>query len=87
MLLPDLSVSGFATAAEAAQVDFDAPDAELDVFSEDEGDVTGRTLVLGLRFVEDPEAGDWLVKLADGSEVYRFASFTVRRLMPQDLTP
>lgn len=86
-LLPALSVTGFPTAAEAEAVDFDAPDAEIDVFSEDEGDVTGRSLVMALRLVEDPEAGDWIVKHADGSEVYRLAAYTVRRLLPEDLTP
>ena len=80
--LPLLSASGFPTDAEAAAIDFETPDAELDVFVESEGDVTGRQLVMALHLVQDEEAGDWLVRPADSPEVYRLAPFTVRRLLP-----
>ncbi|MDX1395103.1 MAG: DUF4340 domain-containing protein [Gemmatimonadota bacterium] len=82
-LLPSLSVTSFPTDDEAAAADFSTPDAELDVFAEAGGDVTGRELALGLRFLQDEEAGDWLVQLVDGEEVYRLAAFTVRRLLPE----
>lgn len=81
--LPLLSASGFPTDSEAAAADFDAPDAELDVFVESEGDVTGRQLVMALHFVRDEENGDWLVRPADSPEVYRLAPYTVRRLLPE----
>lgn len=82
-VLPTLSVSGFPSDEQAASTDFSAPEAELDVFAEGGDDVTDRELVLALRFVQDVEAGDWLVRLADGDEVYRLAAFTVRRLLPE----
>lgn len=82
-MLPALSTTSFPTDEEAAAVDFVTPDAELDVFAEGDGDVTGRELVLGLRLVLDVEAGDWLVRTADGDEVYRLAPFSVRRLLPE----
>lgn len=86
-LLPGLTASGFPTDEEVAAADFSSPDAELDVFAADEGDVTGRRLVLSLRLIEDPDRGDWLARLAGGSEVYRLADFTVSRLIPEDLFP
>ncbi|MDH3732046.1 MAG: DUF4340 domain-containing protein [Gemmatimonadota bacterium] len=82
-LLPAVSASDFPTDEEAAAVDFSTPDAELDVFAEGGTDVTDRELVLGLRFVQDTAAGDWLVRTVDGSEVYRLAPFTARRLIPE----
>jgi len=84
--LPLVSASGFPTDAEAAATDFEAPDAKLDVFVESEGDVTGRQLVMALHFVQDEEAGDWLVRPADSPEVYRLAPFAVRRLLPASET-
>lgn len=81
--LPYLSASGFPSDAEAAAAGFDTPDAELDVFVESEGDVTGRQLVMALHFVRDEEEGDWLVRPADSPEAYRLAPFTVRRLLPE----
>jgi hypothetical protein len=82
-MLPALSTSSFPTDAEAAAADFSTPDAELDVFAEGDSDVTGRDLVLSLRFVLDAEAGDWLVRTADGDEVYRLAAYAARRLLPE----
>jgi hypothetical protein len=82
-MLPTLTVSGFPTDEEAASADFSTPDAELDVFAEGGGDVTDRELVLGLRFIRDVDAGDWLVRTVDGDEVYRLAAFSVRRLLPE----
>lgn len=81
--LPRLTASGFPTDAEAAATDFDAPDAELDVFAESEGDVTGRQLVLALHFVQDEEQGDWLVRPADSPEMYRLSPSLARRLLPE----
>ncbi|MFV1986549.1 MAG: DUF4340 domain-containing protein [Gemmatimonadota bacterium] len=82
-MLSTLSVSGFPTDEEAAAADFSTPDAELDVFAEGGGDVTDRELVLGLRLIQDVEAGDWFVRTVDGDEVYRLAAFSVRRLLPE----
>jgi len=85
-LLPSLSVSGFPSDEQAAATDFSAPDATLDVFAQGGDDVTNRELVLSLRLVQDVDAGDWLVRLADGAEVYRLAAYTVRRLLPERST-
>ncbi len=84
--LPHLTASGFPTDEEAAATDFETPDAELDVFVESEGDVTGRQLMIALHFVQDEEQGDWLVRPADSPEVYRLAPYTARRLLPQRST-
>lgn len=81
--LPFLSAAGFPSDAEAAAVDFETPDAELDVFVESEGDVTGRQLVMALHFVRAEDEGDWLVRPADSPEVYRLSPSTVRRLLPE----
>jgi len=86
-MLPSLSASGFPSEEDVAAADFSAPDAELDVFAEDEGDVTGRRLVLSLRFIEDENVGDWLARSADGAEVYRLATFNMNRLLPERLIP
>jgi len=85
-MLPTLAVSSFPTDEEAASADFSAPDVELDVFAEGGDDVTDRELVLGLRLVQDVEAGDWLVRKVDGDEVYRLAAFSARRLLPERST-
>lgn len=82
-LLSSLSTSGFPTDEQAAATDFSMPEAELDVFAEGGGGVTDRQLALGLRLVRNPDAGDWLVRRLDGSEVYRLAAFTVRQLLPE----
>ena len=81
-LLPSLSASGFPSDEQAATTDFSTPDATLDVFAEGGDDVTDRELALSLKLVQDAKAGDWLVRLADGDEVYRLAAYTVRRLLP-----
>ncbi|MDX1578874.1 MAG: DUF4340 domain-containing protein [Gemmatimonadota bacterium] len=86
-VLSSLSATGFPTPEEESAADFSEPDASLDVFAEGEGDVTDRTLVLSLRLIEDAERGDWLVRRADGTEVYRLAEYTVRSLLPEDLLP
>lgn len=82
-LLSTLSTSGFPPDEQARTTDFSTPDAELDVFVEGGGGVTDRELELGLRLVQDEDAGDWLVRRLDGSEVYRLAAFTVRQLLPE----
>jgi len=83
-LLASLSTSGFPSDEQAATTDFSIPEAELDVFAEGGGGVTDRELVLGLRLVQDADAGDWLVRRLDGTEVYRLAAFTVRQLLPAE---
>ena len=85
-MLPSLSASGFPTDEAMAAADFSNPAAAFDVFAEDEGDVTGRRLVLSLRFIEDEDAGDWLVRDAYGA-VVRLAEFNVNRLLPERLIP
>jgi len=81
-LLANLSTSGFPSDEQARTTDFSTPDAELDVFVEGGGGVTDRELGLGLRLVQDEDAGDWLVRRLDGSDVYRLAAFAVRQLLP-----
>lgn len=87
--LPLLTATGFLTREEADAIDFATPDAQLDVFVEDEGDVTGRQLALALHFVQDEARGDWIVRPADFPEVYRLPPYVVRRLLPErsDLLP
>ena len=48
---------------------------------------TEETPALSLLLIEDEEQGDWLVRHTAGSEVYRLATFTVNRLLPDNLTP
>lgn len=81
-LLPSLEATGFPSDSAAAAADFSDPGAEIDVFAEDGSDVTGRTLVLALRLVQGEEGGPWLVRLADGTEVYELSAYTVDRLVP-----
>jgi len=86
-MLPSIRATGFPSEEDVVAADFSAPQASLDVFAEDEGDVTGRRLVLSLRFIEDENAGDWLAREADGAEVYRLATFNINRLLPERLIP
>lgn len=81
-LLPGLEATGFPSDSAAAAADFAAADAEIDVFAEEGGDVTGRALVLSLRLRRGEEGAPWLVRLADGTEVYELSSYTVDRLVP-----
>lgn len=80
-ILPEMSSTGFPTDSLAETTDFTSPDAELDVFAEDTGDVTGRRLVLALKLIEG-EGGAWLVRRADDPEVFELSSFTMGRLLP-----
>lgn len=81
-LLPDLQATGFPSDSAAATVDFSDADAEIDVFAENGGDVTGRALVLSLRLSRRGEGEPWLVRPADGTEVYELSAYTVDRLVP-----
>ncbi len=80
-ILPEVSATGFPADSVAETADFTSPDAELDVFAEDTGDVTGRRLVLALKLLEG-EGGAWLVQRADDPEVFELSSFTMGRLVP-----
>ena len=86
-LLANLSLTAFTSEEEAAAADFSQPQASIDVFYATEEAVTENTLALSLLLIEDEERGDWLVRHAAGSEVYRLATFTVNRLLPENLTP
>ena len=86
-VLPSLSASGFPTAAEEAAADFTLPDGWFEVFSEGSADVTGRQLELSILLLEDEERGDWVARLADGTEAFRLSSLTVDRLLPEALVP
>ncbi|MGH7540760.1 MAG: DUF4340 domain-containing protein [Gemmatimonadota bacterium] len=81
-LVASLEATGFPPDSVAESADFTHPDAALDVFSADSGDVTGRTLALSLRLLEPDDGGAWLVRRADGSDVYELSSFSVERLVP-----
>lgn len=86
-ILPSVSASGFPTAEEEAAADFTLPDGRLEVFSEGFEDVTGRQLELSILLLEDEERGDWVARLADGTEAFRLSSLTVNRLLPEALVP
>ncbi|MCY3698902.1 MAG: DUF4340 domain-containing protein [Gemmatimonadetes bacterium] len=86
-ILPSVSASGFPTAEEEAAADFTLPDGWFEVFSEGSADVTGRQLELSILLLEDEERGDWVARLADGTEVFRLSSLTVNRLLPEALVP
>lgn len=82
-LLAFLSATGFPSDSVAEAADFERPDGILSVFAEEEGDVTGRALVLSLRFLRGEEELDpWLVRRADERTVYQLADFTARQLLP-----
>lgn len=80
--LPELLSAGFPPDSVAAEADFGEPDAVLSVFSEDDGDVTGRTLVLSLRFLRGEDDRRWLAKRADEPEVYQLSDPAVEALLP-----
>lgn len=84
-MLAGLSASSsFPSDAEAAAADFARPDGALDVFAVGEGDITARSLVLSLRFVEtESEGGKWLVRHADERETYGLTAASIRRLLPE----
>ncbi len=86
-VLPSVSASGFPTPEEEAAADFTLPDGWLEVFSEAAADVTGRQLELSILLLEDEERGDWVARLADGTETFRLSSLTVDRLLPEALVP
>ncbi|MCY3599090.1 MAG: DUF4340 domain-containing protein [Gemmatimonadetes bacterium] len=86
-ILPSVSASGFPTAEEEAAADFTLPDGWFEVFSEGSADVTGRQLELSILLLEDEERGDWVARLADGTEAFRLSSLTVNRLLPEALVP
>ena len=81
-LLPNLSLTAFTAEEEAEAADFSQAQAAVDVFY-----ATEETPALSLLLIEDEEQGDWLVRHTAGSEVYRLATFTVNRLLPDNLTP
>ncbi|MXW67683.1 MAG: DUF4340 domain-containing protein [Gemmatimonadales bacterium] len=86
-ILPSVSASGFPTVEEEAAADFTLPDGWVEVFSEASADVTGRQLELSILLLEDEERGDWVARLADGTEAFRLSSLTVNRLLPEALVP
>lgn len=86
-LLPSVSASGFPTEEEEAAADFTLPDGWFEVFSEGSADVTGRQLELSIVLLEDEERGDWVARLADGTEAFRLSTLTVNRLLPEALVP
>ena len=86
-VLRSVSASGFPTEAEEAGADFSRADAALEVFSAGSEDVTDRRLALSLRLLSYEDTGDWLVRPADGREVFRVSGLTVDRLLPEDLLP
>jgi hypothetical protein len=83
-MLATLSAStGFPSDAQADEADFSRPDGALDVFAVGEGDITARSLVLSLRFVEaEGEGGEWWARRADERETYGLSAASVRRLLP-----
>ena len=86
-ILPSVSASGFPSEEEEAAADFTVADASFEVFSAGSADVTGRQLELSILLLEDEERGDWIARLADGTETFRLSSLTVNRLLPEALVP
>ncbi|WP_420450015.1 DUF4340 domain-containing protein [Candidatus Palauibacter sp.] len=86
-MLPSVSASGFPTEEEEAAADFTLADASFEVFSAGSADVTGRQLELSILLLEDEERGDWVARLADGTEAFRLSDLTVNRLLPEALVP
>ncbi|WP_420441787.1 DUF4340 domain-containing protein [Candidatus Palauibacter sp.] len=86
-ILPSVSASGFPTDEEEAAADFTLADGSFEVFSEGSADVTGRRLELAILLLEDEERGDWVARIADGTEAFRLSSLTVNRLLPEALLP
>ncbi|MDE2944610.1 MAG: DUF4340 domain-containing protein [Gemmatimonadota bacterium] len=86
-ILPSVSASGFPTEEEEAAADFTLADGWFEVFSEGSEDVTGRRLELSIILLEDEERGDWVARLADGTEAFRLSNLTVDRLLPEAFVP
>ena len=86
-ILPSVSASGFPTDEEEATADFTLADGSFEVFSEGSADVTGRRLELAILLLEDKERGDWVARIADGTEAFRLSGLTVNRLLPEALLP
>ena len=86
-ILPSVSASGFPTDEEEAAADFTLADGSFEVFSEGSADVTGRRLELAILLLEDEERGDWVARIADGTEAFRLSGLTVNRLLPEALLP
>ena len=86
-LLPNLSLTAFTSEEEAEEADFSQAQAVIDVFYATEEAATEETPALSLLLIEDEEQGDWLVRHTTGYEVYRLATFTVNRLLPDNLIP
>lgn len=86
-LLPNLSLTAFTSEEEAAAADFSQAQTAVDVFYSTEEAAMEETPALSLLLIQDEEQGDWLVRHTAGSEVYRLATFTVNRLLPDNLTP
>jgi len=86
-LLPNLSLTAFTSEEEAEAADFSQAQAVVDVFYATEEAATEETPALSLLLIEDKEQGDWLVRHTTGYEVYRLATFTVNRLLPDNLIP
>lgn len=86
-VLPSISASGFPTREEEEAADFSLADASFEVFSAGAEDVTDRQLALSLRLLSDEERGDWLARIADGTEAFRISALTVDRLLAEDLLP
>lgn len=80
--LAELRSSGFPPDSVAAAADFGEPDAMLSVFGAAEGDVTGRELLVSLRFARPDEDGPWLVKRAGEPDAFELAEATVGDLLP-----
>jgi hypothetical protein len=82
--LPALSASGFPGDSLAAAADFSEPDGTLDIFAVGEGDITDRSLVLSLKFLEPAgEEVNWMVRRADERETYGLSAGMVRRMVPE----
>lgn len=80
--LAELRATGFPEDSGAAAADFSEPEAVLSVFGAAADDVTGRTLLLSLRFLRGEEFRPWLLKRADDPEVFELSEWMVEELLP-----
>ncbi len=77
-----LSATGFASESVALGLDFEHPDAVLDLYTDEWPDETTGP-ALSLRFLESTDEDSYLLRRADRLEVYEMPEWAVRRVLPE----
>lgn len=75
-----LRASGFPAQEAALEADFERPNAALNLYTGEMSDELGPSL--SLLFVRGPNEGVYMVRRADGVEVFEVPDWAVRRLLP-----